>query len=68
MNKLQRLSRILSYADELRLDQDHVSNFDYNVTARNGSNYVKFIGMAESISAGVLTVSHHDNLTISVKG
>jgi hypothetical protein len=66
MNKLQRLSRILSYADELRLDQEHVRDFDYNVTARNRSSYVKFIGMAESISAGVLTVSHHENLTVSI--
>lgn len=68
MNKLQRLSRILSYADELRLDQDHLDGFNYNVTAQNRSSYVKFIGMVHSISAGELTVSHAGNLTISIKG
>jgi hypothetical protein len=68
MNKLQRLSRILSYADELRLCQDHVRDFDYNVTAPNKSTYVKFIGMACAISDGRVKIHHVNGLTISVQG
>ena len=62
-----KLSKVLAYADELRLDQDHAGGWEYNVTAPTQSKYVKFLGMAESISAGALTITHVDNLTISIR-